>query len=757
MLKIKRPFAVSGLGMLIVCALFLTAEKELSLAALIASAAATTVLTLKKSPYCGYSLLFTGAMVLACLLSSYFVGTCLAEQALEGREKQISGSVYDYPTVRQEGNFYVILNDCTVSGKEISGKIKAYIPHTAEIDIGEILSFSPSYIFSNISEGVFRYHTLSDGISFIATAELSEIKQLGTDDGYGFLAFIHGIKNEISQRILNNTDTENAAVIISLITGEKELLSEETKSSLRISGASHIFAISGMHLSVWTGIFFVILKNRSKSKIIPNLAALVFVIFYCIFTGLSPSVLRSGIMLTAVFIGRMLQRHADPLNSLGIAVSILLTLNPFLSGNVSFLLSAAATLALVAFIPGLQQRKEAAPVRSRYKKAFCINPTTPKPGGGRMFFDIRKLLSFASKSLYAKKTLLKITHRLKNIPHNILVSLSVILVTIPVCSVFFGYISLAAPFSSLIITPLAELLMLLSVPSAVFPSDSFTGDALAELTDFLSSLILEVNTFFAEFDFMMIPAYKSIVLPWFAVSTAAVIFIRFTYKNARKTLAAVLVCTVILSSVNAFLFSQNKNKTQLYIPGGENSTFISIIGNCGVNSAVYGCGGSFTAYRKTAEYLNRNAVLRLDALIVPRSKATESNNVTRMQNTFLPESLIELMPEKTNAAALSGSLWENAVLTAESDPDFSAAVLRIDSIKIVICSLPTSDFNTRSEEFRTADILITRSTIPDTLDTDNFKSIIVVTDRDIPLPSNAVSSEFRDIRITIEGDTYVID
>ena len=75
----------------------------------------------------------------------------------------------------------------------------------------------------------------------------------------------------------------------------------------------------------------------------------------------------------------------------------------------------------------------------------------------------------------------------------------------------------------------------------------------------------------------------------------------------------------------------------------------------------------------------------------------------------------------------------------------------------MICSLPTSDFNSKDKVFQSADILITRNAIPTTLNTKDFKDIIVVTDRNIPLPENAVSSKNSDIEIIIEGDKYVIN
>ncbi len=68
------------------------------------------------------------------------------------------------------------------------------------------------------------------------------------------------------------------------------------------------------------------LRARAKTKKWANLGAAAFVLFYAALTGFSPSVLRAGIMLLAVFGGRVLKKAADPLNSLGLAAALLLSL-----------------------------------------------------------------------------------------------------------------------------------------------------------------------------------------------------------------------------------------------------------------------------------------------------------------------------------------------------------------------------------------------------------------------------------------------
>ena len=95
-----------------------------------------------------------------------------------------------------------------------------------------------------------------------------------------------------------------------------------------------------MHLSIWTGLIFLILRKKAVSKPYVGILLIIFIILFCFFTGLSPSVLRAGIMQISLYLGAIFRKRAEPVNSLGLATAVLLISNPFLAGNVSFLLSA---------------------------------------------------------------------------------------------------------------------------------------------------------------------------------------------------------------------------------------------------------------------------------------------------------------------------------------------------------------------------------------------------------------------------------
>ncbi len=53
----------------------------------------------------------------------------------------------------------------------------------------------------------------------------------------------------------------HADIVSALLIGKKEGIDQKTMNAIRDSGIAHLFAISGLHLSFFASIFFVIFRN----------------------------------------------------------------------------------------------------------------------------------------------------------------------------------------------------------------------------------------------------------------------------------------------------------------------------------------------------------------------------------------------------------------------------------------------------------------------------------------------------------------
>ena len=117
-----------------------------------------------------------------------------------------------------------------------------------------------------------------------------------------------------------------------------------------------LFAVSGFHLSLWTAMIFTFTEHlRGRMRLFGNLGALLFVIFFMALTGFTPSVMRAGAMMLIFILSKIINQQADSLNSLCLALTVLLLTNPFLASSISLQLSFFATLGIISFASPLNE------------------------------------------------------------------------------------------------------------------------------------------------------------------------------------------------------------------------------------------------------------------------------------------------------------------------------------------------------------------------------------------------------------------
>lgn len=710
--RIKRPFLLFSLVCLASDVLMMLTNTDYIILPLILCSIGCLTLCLRASDGAKHFLVAASAVVMSAILFSLNLGLPAAYEQLSLKNAEVSGTVYEVKP-ETENSFAYILKDYTVNEKPYSGYLRLYSTVYTPALPGDRIEFTASEIFSQKYEGIYRYHSLS--ARTYLTAFCRENPQITQEaDKKDIISAINRLKLSVTQKFFENMPYTEAAVATALITGSKDYIPDDISLSFRISGISHIFAVSGMHLSIWTGLFFIIFKQRARSARLPNIAAIIFVVFFCIFTGFSPSVLRSGIMLVTFFAAKLFRRQADGLNSLGIAGSALLLINPFLAGNVSFLLSFAATFALIWFSEFI------------FPQIFTRNR--------------KKAFSF--------------TNLIKKSANAIAISFAAMLMTLPITAVFFGYISLLSPIAGLIVTPLAEAVMLSSFIAAIIPSGNILSFAVFSIARLAASAITAVTGFFATLDEAVLSTQPLIIIPWFTLSVIALCTVYIKTKNKKNLLICVLASVFILLSTTALHTSVHRNDTKIYIPGASNATCVTLVSASGREALIYGTGGDYSTTNKTTAYLNSAGVMTADILMIPRDKKTENNNTSVYLEKLFPEEIIRIYDDTNNGIyEASFGIFQ---FYSKSTDDFCATAITADGIKIVICSLPYSDFSQTDPIFTSADILICRNALPRNINTESFKEIIIMSDSPYKDARADISTFEGDIEITLKGDSYAL-
>lgn len=145
-------------------------------------------------------------------------------------------------------------------------------------------------------------------------------------------------------------------ILSALSLGYREDLDKDVQDSFSASGAMHVLAVSGLHTGIVWGIVVWILTlggwrkplwEEKWKRWVLNISAIVLIWIYAFVTGLSPSVMRSALMLSFWALSGLLEKQISRWNPLFAAAVIILIINPLALWSVSFQLSFAAVMGIM--------------------------------------------------------------------------------------------------------------------------------------------------------------------------------------------------------------------------------------------------------------------------------------------------------------------------------------------------------------------------------------------------------------------------
>jgi len=151
-------------------------------------------------------------------------------------------------------------------------------------------------------------------------------------------------------------DGDELAVVAALTLGAKSNLDAALKSSYSKAGVMHVLAVSGLHIGIIFLILnymFLFIERFKNGSLIKAISIILFLWFYAVLTGLSPSVLRAVTMFSFIAFGSAFNRYTNIYNTLCVSAFFLLLYDPFLLRNVGFQLSYFAVFGIVILYPHL--------------------------------------------------------------------------------------------------------------------------------------------------------------------------------------------------------------------------------------------------------------------------------------------------------------------------------------------------------------------------------------------------------------------
>ena len=194
-----------------------------------------------------------------------------------------------------------------------------------------ILIFN-SYHFVFILCGVFAY--MSYSMLFIDV----QIPQFITGLSDKLCSFIDGIP------------MHNTGLVKAFLQGDKSDLDSTVIKAFRASGASHLLALSGLHMGIIYAVIAAIIKPMKNHYI--RFSIIVFIsLVFTLMTGARPSIVRAFLFITVSEIYHLQNKHAPLSKTLSIALLIQLIMNPSYIESIGFQLSYSAVLGIMVLCP----------------------------------------------------------------------------------------------------------------------------------------------------------------------------------------------------------------------------------------------------------------------------------------------------------------------------------------------------------------------------------------------------------------------
>ena len=150
--------------------------------------------------------------------------------------------------------------------------------------------------------------------------------------------------NKIKNYIINRIgELKTKDYVSTFILGDKKYLDKEIYSNYQSNGVSHLFAISGMHISLLASVIILILKKFKYNYII----VIIVLWLYAFLTNFSSSVLRATSFITIIYLNRKYQLSYSTIKCLIISICLIILNEPFIIFKLGFQYSSIVTLGLI--------------------------------------------------------------------------------------------------------------------------------------------------------------------------------------------------------------------------------------------------------------------------------------------------------------------------------------------------------------------------------------------------------------------------
>jgi len=415
------------------------------------------------------------------------------------------------------------------------------------------------------------------------------------------------IRQSASRALLDTLSPEesNRGLLEALLLGYRGNIDSNTYMAFRKTGLLHFISLSGMHLGILIGMVWWPCKTAGLMK--PTRAVICLIalaVFLLIVPPRAPTI-RAAIICSVFCVSILFRRHSNPVNTLSLAVIILLLIRPTHLFEAGWQLSFAAVLAIVLF-------------------------------SDRIYFFISEKITDLSRRKKKQKTKLffyVISKSGTYLLRLFSVGLAAWLGGAGILLYHFYTITPLASIWTLLIFPFVSLILILGYLKIIlFFLLPTLSAVLGAIVAILSNWLIWIVELIAKLDMSQI-LIGHIPLPLIIYYYCIIIFTGFVYFR-RHPMAKKVICTVMFLSLTVFLGAMKWQRTHTndliitFLDVGHGQAILARLP--GKANILFDAGSrsrSDIGSRVINPFLNYSGINKIDAIFISHNDTDHINGI----------------------------------------------------------------------------------------------------------------------------------
>jgi ComEC/Rec2-related protein len=391
-------------------------------------------------------------------------------------------------------------------------------------------------------------------------------------------------QSRLSYRLSEAVGGEAGRLSSALLLGTRENLSEFTVLNFRRAGASHLLALSGLHLAMIILALEGVLKLlRCPFRLRILLLCLSAVLFLAL-TGFSVSMLRATFMLLCLSLSRLRGAPHDSLTPLSVFLGVTLTVSPASVYDAGLWLTVLATFALVSVVPAMLQKAKEDEHKDKPKAVARL---------------------------------------LKRLILPVISSIIILYVLVLPMALIFGEMSLLSPLANLLLTPLTAMILVLGIvylPLSYLGSTigffAFLARTLARVMHYVSGAMLFVTEKMSDMRGVVLSLrYEFVTIMLRILVVAFLLFLLPRWKNPRRFGYVLVAWTLAFVACLGVTQISTAGRWQATYASKRNNELLCLCDNrttvlCDVTDGSYG------AYREFLANARPDSTTEVEALVL---------------------------------------------------------------------------------------------------------------------------------------------